>query len=113
MPSMDTLARWIMKLINSERHGGRTLCTDENTVVLYDCGVWTDTHTQLVHNKFPECEVVIMQSQASLSGFIVVFKISADMSVYTWVIVCAVGFLLFLLTARQIVIGLPAHSPIQ
>ncbi len=75
--------------------------------------MWTDTHTQLVHNKFPECKVVIMQSQASLSGFIVVFKISADMSVYTWVIVCAVGILLFLLTARQIVIGLPAHSPMQ
>ncbi len=37
MPSMDTLVWWIMQLIYSERHGGRTLCTDENTVVLYDC----------------------------------------------------------------------------
>ena len=107
MPSLESLARWILQLINSERHGGRTLCTDENTVILYDCGVWTDIHTQMVHNKFPECEVVIMHSQASLSGFIVVFKISTDMSVYTWVIVSVVGFLLVLLTARQIVMGLP------
>ena len=107
---MESLARWITHLINSERHGGRTLCTDENTVILYDCGVWTDAHTQMIQNKFPECEVAIMQSQASLSGFIVVFKLNVDMSVYLWVTVAVLGILLILLTARQIVTGIPASS---
>ena len=107
---MDSLARWILHLINSDRHGGRTLCTDENTVILYDCGVWTDTHTQMVHHKFPECEVMVMQSQASLSGFIVVFKLNADMSVYAWVTVAVLGILLILLTARQIVTAIPTST---
>ncbi len=42
---MDALKRWILKLIDSDRHGGRTLSTDDTTVVLYDCGVWSDAHT--------------------------------------------------------------------
>jgi hypothetical protein len=96
------LSQWILKIIRSERHGGRTLHTDENTVVLYDCGVWTDEHTRLVHSKYPECEVVVMQSNASLSGFIVVFKLQTDRSVHTWVTVVVLAVALFLITARQI-----------
>ena len=79
-------------------------------MILYDCGVWTDTHTQMVHHKFPECEVMVMQSQASLSGFIVVFKLNADMSVYAWVTVAVLGILLILLTARQIVTAIPTST---
>jgi hypothetical protein len=102
---MDSLPRWILRLIESERYGGRTLCTDDNTVVLYDCGVWTDGHTQAVHGKYPECEVVVMQSGASLSGFIVVFKLQTDRSVYSWVTAVVLAVALILLTARQILSG--------
>jgi hypothetical protein len=100
---MDSLPRWLLRLIESERHGGRTLCTDDNTVVLYDCGVWTDSHTQAVHAKYPECEVVVMQSNASLSGFIVVFKLHTDRSVYAWGTAVVLSLALILLTARQMV----------
>ena len=102
---MDSLPRFILQLINSERHGGRTLRTDEDTVVLYDCGVWSDTHTQMVLGKYPECEVTVMQSQASLSGFIVVFKMHADRAVYTWVTAVVLGVALLLLTARQMMVS--------
>jgi hypothetical protein len=101
---MDSLPRWLLRLIESERHGGRTLCTDDNTVVLYDCGVWTDAHTQAVHAKYPECEVVVMQSNASLSGFIVVFKLHTDRSVYAWSTAVVLSLALILLTARQMVV---------
>ena len=43
-----------------------------------------------------------MQSQASLSGFIVVFKLHADRSVYAWVTAAVLTLALLLLTARQI-----------
>ena len=102
---MDALPRWILQLINSERHGGRTLSTDDNTVVLYDCGVWSDAHTHMVHNKYPECEVTVMQSQASLSGFIVVFKLHTDRAVYTWVTAVVLAITVLVLTARQMVLS--------
>jgi hypothetical protein len=101
---MDSLPRWILRMINSDRYGGRTMRTDENTLVLYDCGVWTDTHTQAVKSKYPECDIAVMQSQASLSGFIVVFRIHRDTSLYAWVTATVVILTLFLITARQLVL---------
>jgi hypothetical protein len=89
-------------MIDSDRYGGRTVLTDENTLVLYDCGVWTDAHTQAVKNKFPECEIVVMQSQVSLSGFIVMFRIHRDRSLMAWITVAAIVFALLVVTARQL-----------
>ena len=100
---MDSLPRWILQLINSDRYGGRTLSTDDRTIVLYDCGLWSDAHTQMVHSKYPECEVTVMQSTASLSGFIVVFKMHADRAVYTWVTAVVLAVTILLLSARQMV----------
>ena len=98
---MESLTRWILHLINSERHGGRVMCTDESTAILYDCGMWADSYTQMIHAKYPECDVVVMHSQASLSGFIVVFKMHTDRSVYTWVTAAMLAMSLILLTGRQ------------
>ena len=78
--------------------------TDEQTVVLYDCGVWTDAHSQAVKARYPECDITIAQSQGSLSGFIVVFKLHRDRSLYTWVTATAMVFALLLITARQMVV---------
>jgi hypothetical protein len=78
--------------------------TDDQTLVLYDCGVWTDAHTQAVKTKFPECDIAVMQSQASLSGFIVVFRMHRDRSFYTWVTATAAVLALLLVTARQLVL---------
>ncbi len=35
---MNTLPQFLLRLVNSNRYGGQTICRDENTVVLYDCG---------------------------------------------------------------------------
>ena len=98
---MDSLPRWMLQMINSDQYGGRTVQTDEQTLILYDCGVWTDTHTQVVKTKYPECDIAVMQSQASLSGFIVVFKLHRDRSFYTWATATAAVLVLLLITARQ------------
>jgi hypothetical protein len=102
---MDTLQPWLLRLIDSNKYGGRTLRTDEQTVVLYDCGVWTDAHTQEVKAKYPECDIAIAQSHASLSGFIVVFRLHRDRSLYKWLTATGVVFVLLLITARQMVVS--------
>ena len=101
---MDTLQPWLLRMIDSNKYGGRTMRTDEQTVVLYDCGVWTDSHAQAVKTKYPECAIAITQSHASLSGFIVVFRMQRDRSLYAWITAMGVVFALLLITARQMVL---------
>jgi hypothetical protein len=106
---MDTLPSWLLKTIDCDRYGGRTMRTDEQTVVLYDCGTWTDAHTRAVRSKYPECDITVTQSQASLSGFIVVFKLRRDRSLYRWVSALGAMLVLLLVTARQ-VLSAPLQS---
>ena len=100
---MNTLPQFLLRLIDSNRHGGRTIRTDESTVVLYDCGQWSDAHSEAVRNRYPECEVEIMQSDGSLSGFIVVVKIHRDPSAYSWVSATLVVLVMMLMTMRHII----------
>jgi hypothetical protein len=100
---MESLSRLIAKLIRSDEYGGRTLQTDEHTIVLYDYGVWTDAHSHAIHSRFPECDICVMQSHASLSGFIVVFKMQRDRTVYAWMTLVLGILALILLTGRQMV----------
>ena len=100
---MNTLPQFLLKLIDSNRHGGLTIRTDESTVVLYDCGQWSDTHSQLLHNSYPDCEVEILQSDGSLSGFIVVVKVNRDQTTLSWVTATFVVFVLMGMTVRQII----------
>jgi hypothetical protein len=99
---MNTLPQFLLRLIDSNRHGGRTIRTDESTVVLYDCGQWSDAHSQALHSRYPECEVEIMPSEGSLSGFIVVVKSHQDLSTYSWVTATFVVLAMMLMTIRHI-----------
>jgi hypothetical protein len=100
---MDSLPHFLLRLIDSNRHGGRTIRTDESTVVLYDCGQWSDAHSHAVRDRYPECEVDIMQSDGSLSGFIVIVKLHRDSSAYSWVTVTLVVLVMMSMTIRQII----------
>jgi hypothetical protein len=100
---MNTLPQFLLRLIDSNRHGGRTIRTDENTVVLYDCGQWSDAHSQVVRDRYPECEVEITQSDGSLSGFIVVVKIHRDLSAYSWITATFVVLVMIIMTVRHMI----------
>jgi len=71
-------------------------------VVLYDCGQWSDAHSRAVRSRYPECEVEILASNGSLSGFIVVVKIQRDISSYTWMTATMVVMVMLLMTMRQV-----------
>lgn len=99
---MDTLPAWILRTVDSERYGGRTIRTDERTVVLYDCGTWTTAHARAVRARYPECDIAVTHSPASLSGFVVIFTLTRDRSLYRWTIATAGVILLLLVTFRQV-----------
>lgn len=98
---MEALPGFVLNLVQSERHGGRTLRTNEHTLVLYDCGFWADTYSTLVKDAFPEVDISIQVSQGSLSGFVVVFHLMSDRSAYLWVALSVALVMVVLLTARQ------------
>ena len=102
--SADRLPRYLLQLIQSGHYGGRTLRTDESTVVLYDCGLWSDAHSRCVRDRFPECEIFVQPSQGSLSGFIVVFKMRSDRLTYVWASLTAAVLVGMALTARQVLL---------
>lgn len=99
---LQRLQSWLHKVADTNRYGGRTVQSDGQTVVLYDCGTWTDSHGRMVRGRFPECDITVTQCQASLSGFIVVFRLRSDRSLYAWITATAVVFALVLITARQV-----------
>jgi hypothetical protein len=99
--SVDRLPKFLLGVIDSERYGGRAMCVDESTVVLYDCGTWSDAHSQAVHARFPECDISISPSTASLSGFVVIAKLQRDAGVIKWGTVACVACALIIATARH------------
>jgi len=99
--SADRLPKFLLRVIDSERYGGRVIRVDESTVVLYDCGTWSDAHSQAVHSKFPECDISIAPSTASLSGFVVVATLQRDAGAVWWGMVVCVGCALVFATARH------------
>jgi hypothetical protein len=99
--SLEKLPKFLLTVIESERYGGRVIRVDESTVVLYDCGTWSDAHSQAVHVRYPECEISITPSSASLSGFVVIAKVQRDSGVTRWGMVLCVACALIFATARH------------
>jgi hypothetical protein len=104
MPDVERLSKYLMKVVESDKYGGRIICVDENTVVLYDCGSWSDIHSEVVHSKYPECEISITPSSSSLSGFVVIAKIHKDKGVFRWVMIAFFLLAVFFSTARHMLI---------
>lgn len=99
--SMAELSQFLLKLVNSERYGGRIVLTDNATAILYDCGVWSDAHSQALSNHFPECEVRILQSSSSLSGFVIAVKLHKGMIAYPWISAALIILCAMLFTGKQ------------
>ena len=101
MSSVEALSKFMHRLVESERYGGRTILASEDTVIMYDCGTWSDAHSQAVHVKFPECEISILPSSASLSGFMVLAKIHKEKGLFWWTMAACGAAAFILATARH------------
>jgi hypothetical protein len=101
----DQLSRYLQVLINTNRHGGRTIRTDENTVVLYDCGYWSHAHSEALYDRFPCAEMSIVPCDSSLSGFIVVVKARRHSPALLWIAAVFFVAAALILTARHVLRG--------
>jgi hypothetical protein len=69
--SMEPVQKYVQTLLQTTRHGGRTVMRDEKTLIIFDTPNWGDREFRSLRSKFPECEVTVQAFDGSLSGFIV------------------------------------------
>ena len=81
---MDTVNRYLVRLCQMGRFGGRIVQRDDHTLVVYDTPAWTEDHAQSLRSRFPECEVSVLSSSHSLSGFLVVVRRHARHGATFW-----------------------------
>jgi hypothetical protein len=71
---MRDIMQFVQKAMSTNRLGGRVSQRDASTIVLYDMSTWGDAQSDTLRSSFPECEISLMVSSSSMSGFIVIIK---------------------------------------
>lgn len=73
---LSRVAAGLRYLLDLERRGGRLFQRDDNTIIVIDCSNFTSEQIDCVHTTYPHVQVSVLQSDASMSGFIVVFTVA-------------------------------------
>ena len=94
-PVMEEVCRFVTRLVQAERRGGRVIVRDAHTVLLYDVSEWGEEHARAVRARFPECDVACMANASSMSGFVVIITRHCHPRAQLW----ASAFVLALLGA--------------
>jgi len=71
---MQAIHGCVIQLTNAKHTGARVVSHPPDTIVVYDCPVWSDFLSQRLRARFPCLEVDIEASSESLSGFVVVVR---------------------------------------
>ncbi len=87
---MERVQSYLAQLLQTRRHGGRTVLRDERTLIVYDTPHWGDREARALRAKYPECDVAVQSSEMSLSGFIVIVTKGAE----TWAVASESAFVL-------------------
>ena len=77
-------SRFVSRLINADQLGGRVISVNEDKLVIYDCAHWSEQHTKILKRKYRNCCVDVMQSEASLSNFMIILERRGSLSRIRW-----------------------------
>ena len=81
---MQAIHGCVIQLTNAKHTGTRVVTHPPDTIVVYDCPVWSDFLSQRLRARFPCLEVDIEGSDESLSGFVVVVRRLGRGRSHTW-----------------------------
>jgi hypothetical protein len=81
MPQKDQdlsrVAAGLRSLLDLDRRGGRLFLRDTNTIILVDCNRFSSEQIDCVQTVYPQLEATVLQSDASLTGFIILFHMAS------------------------------------
>jgi hypothetical protein len=105
------LERGLRGVLDVDRRGGRLFQRDNETIVLMDCNSLTSGQIERLQTAYPHLQVTVLQSEASASGFLILFQLAspafrrtaAQLALHLGVFACAL-YALALAHARQLVV---------
>ena len=68
----------IQEVFQLKKHGGMIMWRDDNTLIMSDVGKVTHEQYSTIHSFFPHVQIDFLSSEASMSGFIVVFHCNTN-----------------------------------
>jgi hypothetical protein len=84
----------LRELCNTVLEGGRLVRGDSNTVILYDLPEWPGARTDALRQRFPHCDVDVLQAtNSSASGFVVVVSMHDPVTYWRVFLVVLVSFM--------------------
>jgi hypothetical protein len=105
------LERGLRGVLDVDRRGGRLFQRDSETIVLMDCNSLTSGQIERLQTAYPHLQVTVLQSEASASGFLILFQITspafrrtaAQLVLHLGVFACGL-YALALARARQLAV---------
>jgi hypothetical protein len=80
--AIKSLRTTVSVVLNTERYGGKLIERDDSTIVLKDYRCISMRLLDLIHEQFPQVDVTIQSHEDSASGFVVVFVLRDNASVF-------------------------------
>lgn len=68
----------IQEVFQVKKHGGMIMWRDDNTLIMSDVSKITHEQCSSIHSFFPHVQIDFLSSEASMSGFIVVFHCNSN-----------------------------------
>lgn len=74
---MSRLKEGLRSMLDLDRRGGKLFQRDNETIVLTDCSSFTSEQLECLQTVYPQVRANVVQSDVSLSGFLVIFQLAS------------------------------------
>ena len=80
--TVKSLRSTISVVLNTDRYGGKLIERDDSTIVLKDYRCISMRLLDLIQEQFPQVDVTMQSHEDSASGFVIVFVLRDNASVF-------------------------------
>jgi hypothetical protein len=80
--SMKCLHKTVAVVLNTARYGGKLIPRDDSTLILKDYRCISTRLLDLIHEQFPQVDVTIQSHEDSASGFVILFVLRDNTSLF-------------------------------
>ena len=77
---IERVCRYVQKVCDTERHGGKCFVINHNTCILHDYDEWNSDMHDRVKTKFPDTNIICAHNPSSATSFSVVISIESRSS---------------------------------
>lgn len=68
----------LRSVLDLDRRGGRLFQRDDETIILVDCNRFSSDQIECLQTVYPHLQATVVQSDASVTGFLVIFQMTSS-----------------------------------